>query len=52
MTLHRIQQLVHDEVMMAPIWERAAMSGTGPRIAESGIGLVAGYVFLGSPTKT
>jgi peptide/nickel transport system substrate-binding protein len=48
-TLHRIQQLVHDKVVFAPIWQLAAMSGVGPRVEESGIGLVAGYAFFSSP---
>ena len=47
--LHRIQQLVHDKAMVAPIWQLAAMSGVGPRVEESGIGLVAGYAFFSSP---
>jgi len=48
-TLHRIQQLMHDKVIFAPIWQLAAMSGVGPRVEESGIGLVAGYAFFSSP---
>jgi peptide/nickel transport system substrate-binding protein len=47
--LHRIQQLVHDKAMFAPIWQLAAMSGVGPRVEESGIGLVSGYAFFSSP---
>jgi peptide/nickel transport system substrate-binding protein len=48
-TLHRIQHLVHDKVIFAPIWQLAAMSGVGPRVEESGIGLVSGYAFFSSP---
>jgi peptide/nickel transport system substrate-binding protein len=44
-TLHRIQQLMHEKVMVAPIWLNAALIGVGPRVEESGVGLVAGYVF-------
>jgi peptide/nickel transport system substrate-binding protein len=47
--LHRIQQLMHDKAMFAPIWQLAAMSGVGPRVEESGIGLVAGYAFFSAP---
>jgi peptide/nickel transport system substrate-binding protein len=43
--LHRIQQLVHDKAMVAPIWLNAGMNGVGPRVDEAGIGLVAGYIF-------
>jgi peptide/nickel transport system substrate-binding protein len=47
--LHRIQQLVHEKAIFAPIYQIAAMSGVGPRVDESGIGLVAGYAFFSSP---
>jgi len=47
--LHRIQQLVHDKAIFAPIWQLAAMSGVGPRVEEPGIGLVAGYAFFSAP---
>jgi len=48
-TLHRIQQLVHEKAIFAPIYQIAAMTGVGPRVEESGIGLVAGYAFFSSP---
>jgi peptide/nickel transport system substrate-binding protein len=41
--LHRIQQLVHDKVMFLPIWQLAVLQGVGPRVAESGFGLIADY---------
>ena len=44
-TLHRIQQLIHDKAMIAPIWLNAGMNGVGPRVEESGIGIIAGYAF-------
>jgi len=44
-TLLRIQQLVHDKAMVAPIWLNAALSGLGPRVEEAGIGLIDGYAF-------
>jgi len=43
--LHRIQQLIHDKAMVAPIWLNAGLNGVGPRVDESGIGLIAGYAF-------
>jgi peptide/nickel transport system substrate-binding protein len=43
--LFRAQQLVHDKAMFAPIWELAFMNGYGPRLAESGLGLVADYFY-------
>jgi len=44
-TLHRIQQLVYDKAIVAPIWQLAGLNGIGPRVEESGLGLIAGYVF-------
>jgi len=39
--LHRIQQLMHEKVMYAPLLELAVPGGYGPRVAESAIGLIA-----------
>jgi peptide/nickel transport system substrate-binding protein len=44
-TLFRIQQLIHDKAVIAPIWLNAGLNGVGPRVEESGIGLIAGYAF-------
>jgi peptide/nickel transport system substrate-binding protein len=44
-TLHRIQQLVHEKVMYAPIWELAFLNGVGPRVGEAGLGLIAGHAY-------
>ncbi len=41
--LHRIQQLVHDKAMFAPLLEPAFLNGVGPRVAESGLGLIANH---------
>jgi len=46
-TLHRIQQLIHDKAMFAPIMQLAAMGGFGPRVEESGLGLITGFPFSG-----
>jgi len=43
--LHRIQQLMHERVMFAPILEPAFLSGHGPRVEESALGLIAGHSF-------
>jgi peptide/nickel transport system substrate-binding protein len=43
--LHRIQQLVHDKAMFAPIWDFAFLHGVGPRVEEPGLGLISGYGF-------
>jgi len=44
-TLHKIQQLIHDKVMYAPIWELGFINGVGPRVEESGLGLIAGHAY-------
>jgi peptide/nickel transport system substrate-binding protein len=38
--LQRVQQLVHDKVMYLPLFEPAFLNGIGPRVAESGLGLI------------
>jgi peptide/nickel transport system substrate-binding protein len=43
--LHRIQQLVHEKVMFAPIVEPAFLNGFGARVAEPGLGLIVGHVY-------
>ena len=44
-TLHRIQELIHEKVMFGPIWELAFISAHGPRVAESGLGLITNLGF-------
>jgi peptide/nickel transport system substrate-binding protein len=41
--LHRIQQLMHEKVMYLPVWQLATLTGYGPRVAESGLGLITEY---------
>jgi len=43
--LHRIQQLVHDKAMYAPIWELGFIHAHGSRVAESSLGLITGWAF-------
>jgi len=43
--LHRIQQLVHEKVMFAPIVEPAFLNGHGARVAEPGLGLIVGHLY-------
>jgi peptide/nickel transport system substrate-binding protein len=43
--LHKIQQLMHDKVMHIPIWELAFINGHGPRVQESGLGLIPGHAY-------
>ena len=43
--LHRIQQLIHEKAMYAPVWELGFIHAQGPRVAESGLGLITGWAF-------
>ena len=43
--LHRIQQLIHEKAIYAPIWELGFIHAQGPRVAESGLGLITGWAF-------
>jgi peptide/nickel transport system substrate-binding protein len=45
--LDRMQQLVNEHVICAPIWQIAALHGVGPRVGESALGLIAGYPWTG-----
>ncbi len=44
-TLHRIQQLMHERAMFAPVWNIASLAGVGSRVAEPGLGLIGSYLF-------
>jgi peptide/nickel transport system substrate-binding protein len=43
--LHKIQQLMHEKAMHIPIWELAFINGQGPRVQESGLGLIPGHAY-------
>ena len=43
--LHRMQQLMHERAMFAPIYELAFLNGVGPRVEEPGFGLIPSYAF-------
>jgi len=43
--LVKMQQLVHDKAMFAPIWQLAFLNAVGPRVDESGLGLIAGHAY-------
>jgi len=43
--LQRIQQMLHERVVFAPIWELAFLNGYGPRVAESGLTLIPGHPY-------
>jgi peptide/nickel transport system substrate-binding protein len=43
--LHKLQQLVHEKAMFIPVWELAFINGQGPRVGESGLGLIPGHAY-------
>jgi peptide/nickel transport system substrate-binding protein len=43
--LFKIQQLIHEKAMHIPIWELAFLNGYGPRVQESGLGLIPGHAY-------
>src|SRR3984893_10658829 len=43
--LHKMQQMVHERAMFAPIWQLAFINGVGPRVAESGFGHIPGFPY-------
>ena len=43
--LQRLQQLVHEKTIYAPIWQLAFISGVGPKVGQSGFGLIKGFVY-------
>jgi len=43
--LHRIQQIMVERVIYAPIWQLAFINGIGPRVGESGFGLIARFPY-------
>jgi peptide/nickel transport system substrate-binding protein len=44
-TLHRIQQMMYERVMFAPVWDIAGLHAYGPRVAEPGFGLIGSYLW-------
>ncbi len=43
--LHRMQELVYERTIYAPIWQLAFLNGVGPRVAESGFGRIPGFPY-------
>jgi peptide/nickel transport system substrate-binding protein len=43
--LHKAQQLVHEKAIYAPVWQLAFINGYGPRVKESGLGLISGHAY-------
>ena len=45
--LHQIQRIVHERVIHAPLYELAGLHASGPRVEQSGIGLIPGFPYSG-----
>jgi peptide/nickel transport system substrate-binding protein len=43
--LEKMQQLVHEKSVVAPIWQLAFINGVGPRVGESGFGLITDFAY-------
>jgi peptide/nickel transport system substrate-binding protein len=43
--LDRMQQIVHEKSIYAPIWQLAFISGVGPRVGHSSFGSIKGFVY-------
>ena len=40
-----MQQLVVERTIYAPVWELGFLNGVGPRVGQSGFGLMPGYAY-------
>jgi len=43
--LDKMQQLVHEKAIYAPIWQLGFLNGVGPRVGESAFGLIPGFAY-------
>jgi len=43
--LQKMQQLAYERSIYAPMWLLGFLNGVGPRVAESGFGLLPGYAY-------
>ena len=45
--LHKMQQLINERTVAAPIWQLAFINGVGPKVGESGFGLIPTFAYTG-----
>jgi len=43
--LEKMQRLVHEKAIYAPLWQLAFLSGVGPRVGEAPFGKIAGFPY-------
>lgn len=44
-TLDQVQQILSDRVIYAPIWQLGFINGVGPRVGQSGFGLITDFAY-------
>jgi peptide/nickel transport system substrate-binding protein len=49
--LHQIQKIVHDQVLVAPIFQQGFLWGVGPRVEQPAAGLIQGFPYAGPPEE-
>jgi peptide/nickel transport system substrate-binding protein len=43
--LEKVQRLVYEKAIFAPVWLLGFLNGVGPRVGESGFGLIPGFAY-------
>ncbi len=43
--LQKIQEVVTERAIFAPIWQLGFINGAGPRVGKSGFGLIPGFAY-------
>ena len=46
-SLHKIQQIIYERTVIAPIWQLGFINAVGPRVGESGFGLIPAFAYTG-----
>jgi len=45
--LDKMQQILSDRTVYAPIWQLGFLNGVGPRVGEWGFGLITDFAYTG-----
>jgi peptide/nickel transport system substrate-binding protein len=45
--LEKMQQMIEQRTLAAPIWQLSFINGVGPRVGESGFGLIRSFAYTG-----
>jgi peptide/nickel transport system substrate-binding protein len=49
--LHKMQQLLYERTVFAPLWQLAFLSGQGPRVEDPALGLIEGHPYTAPYTE-